>query len=139
MSALRLDRGVALGLAGSPADGLGEKSAASVAAGQSPPRIYAFISSGRLLVFASNLAGKINMSDVVSLRGQPIISPGEVNPEVVELAEKLLNMAHSGEINALVALAIHSDDATSTFRRGSLTYRLVGSMTVMLHEICAGL
>lgn len=79
------------------------------------------------------------MSDVISLRGEPIVPPGEVNPEVVELAEKLLNMARSGEINALVALAIHADDATSTFRRGALSYRLVGSMTVMLHEICAGL
>ena len=58
------------------------------------------------------------MSNIVGLRGEEIISPGEVNPGAVEIAEKLLEMSRSGsEIKAIVALTIHSDEGISTFRR----------------------
>lgn len=78
------------------------------------------------------------MSNLVSLRGEAILAPGEVNPEVVEIAEKLLDMARSGEINAIVAFTTHADDGISTFRRGTTSYRLIGTITAALHEMCVG-
>jgi hypothetical protein len=79
------------------------------------------------------------MSNLVSLRGEAIPAPGEVNPEVVELAEKLLDLARSGEIKALQAFMVHADDCVSAQSKGGANYRLVGIMTHVIHDICAAM
>lgn len=79
------------------------------------------------------------MSNIVGLRGEAIRPPGEVNPEVVALAEELLELARSGEINALQAVFIHADETVGARQRGGANYRLVGMLTRIIHDICAGM
>lgn len=77
------------------------------------------------------------MSNLVSLRGEEIPAPGEVNPEVVALAEELLELARSGEIHTLQAIFIHADETVGARQRGSTNYRLLGMLTKIIHDICA--
>jgi hypothetical protein len=79
------------------------------------------------------------MSNVVGLRGEEIRPPGEVNPDVVAQAEKILEMAKSGEINALVAAWLHADETVGGARKGGSNYRLLGLLTHLSHDICADL
>lgn len=79
------------------------------------------------------------MSNIVGLRGEQIRPPGEVNPEVVTLAEELLALARSGAIHTLSAVFIHADETVSARQRGSSNYRLIGMFTKIIHDICAGM
>lgn len=79
------------------------------------------------------------MSNVVGLRGQEIRPPGEVTPDVVKLAEELLELARGGEINTLVAVFIHADETVGARQKGVANYRLVGMLTKIIHDICAGM
>ena len=79
------------------------------------------------------------MSNIVGLRGEEIRPPGEVNPEVVEIAERILEMARSGEISTLVAVYIHADETVGARQKGIGNYRVVGMLTKISHDICAGL
>lgn len=79
------------------------------------------------------------MSNIVGLRGEQIRPPGEVNPEVVALAEELLALARGGEIHTLSAVFIHADETVGSRQRGVSNYRLVGMMTKIIHDICAGM
>jgi len=72
---------------------------------------------------------------IVSLRGEEIKPPGEPNPEAVEAAERLLELARSGEINTIFAVVQHADESVSAWRRGSITNRLIGLSYQMLHEM----
>lgn len=79
------------------------------------------------------------MSDkVVSLRsGNEILAPGEVSPATVELLEKLLVMARSGEIQGAVVFMTHSDGAIGADHSAGLpmTYQLAGRMLQITNEI----
>lgn len=77
------------------------------------------------------------MSNIVGLRGEEIRPPGEVNPEVVAIAEEILELARGGEIHSLVAVLVHADEAVGSRQRGMSSYRLVGMMTKIIHDICA--
>lgn len=77
------------------------------------------------------------MSNIVGLRGEAIRPPGEVNPEVVALAEELLGLAQAGEIHTLQAIFIHADETVGSRQRGAMNYRLVGMLTKIIHDICA--
>lgn len=66
---------------------------------------------------------------VVSLRGDPVMAPGEVSPSTVALAERILEMARSGEIQGLVAVMLHSDSAVSYDCTGAVTFSIVGKLT----------
>lgn len=80
------------------------------------------------------------MSDtVVSLRGEPIRPPGEVNPEVVAIAEEILEMARGGEIHTLTAVFTHADECVGCRQRGTGNYRLVGMLMKVVHDILAGM
>jgi hypothetical protein len=79
------------------------------------------------------------MSNLVSLRGEALRSPGEVNPEVVALAEELLELARSGEIHSLIAIFVHADESVGSLQRGMSSYRLIGMMTKTIHDICASM
>lgn len=74
---------------------------------------------------------------VVSLRGEQILAPGEVNPEVVQMLEDLLDHARSGEIKTVVAVFVHADDTAGSWQKGTKSYRLVGMLTKVLHDLCA--
>ena len=80
------------------------------------------------------------MSNVVGLRG--IVAPdGDRTPhaEVVEQAEKLLEMARSGEIIGIQSVVIHSDaTAVSLFRAGSYNYAAAGMLTAAAHGVIDG-
>lgn len=79
------------------------------------------------------------MGNIVGLRGEAIRPPGEVNPEVVKVAEELLALAQSGEIHTLSAVFIHADETVGSRQKGSGNYRLVGMLTKIIHDICAGM
>lgn len=75
---------------------------------------------------------------VVSIRGEKIFAAGEINPEVVKLAEDLLEMAKSGQINALFAVMTHSDETVSSLHEGLVTYRFIGMVASELHLMSTG-
>lgn len=75
---------------------------------------------------------------IVGIRGEPVVVPGEINPEVVKLAEDILEMARSGAINALFAVVTHSDETVSSLHQGLVTLRVIGAVTHELHNMCAG-
>lgn len=79
------------------------------------------------------------MSNIVGLRGEEIRPPGEVNLEVVALAEELLELARSGEISTLIAVFVHADECVGARKRGTGSYRIVGMMTKLIHDICASM
>jgi hypothetical protein len=79
------------------------------------------------------------MSNIVGLRGEEIRPPGAVNPEVVALAEELLALAQGGEIHTLQAVFIHADETVGARQRGVCNYRLVGMLTKIIHDMCAGM
>lgn len=78
------------------------------------------------------------MSNVVGLRGEEIQAAGEPNPDVVKLAEDLLDMARSGQINALFAVMTHSDETVSALHQGLVTYRFIGMVASELHLMSVG-
>ena len=68
------------------------------------------------------------MSNVIGLRGAvaPISEP---SPDVVEIAQRLLDLAASGEIMGIQAVVLHRDStAVSQFRRGGINYAMVGML-----------
>lgn len=68
---------------------------------------------------------------VVSLRGGEIQPPGEVRPNVVELAEEILERARSGEIMGLSAVLHHSDEACSFRHVGPTDFRVLGCLETL--------
>lgn len=75
------------------------------------------------------------VAKVVSLRGTPLPTPGEPEPGVVRLAEKLAEMARSGEIVGLGAVVVHSDEGTSNFHEGVSTMGQLGSLEMLRDRI----
>lgn len=75
---------------------------------------------------------------IVSLRsGIEILAPGEVSKATIDLFEKLLTMARSGEINGAVAFVLHGDGAVGADYNAGLpvTYKLVGRMLQLTNEL----
>lgn len=68
------------------------------------------------------------MSNIVSLRGEEIISPGEAVPEVVRLAEAILEMARSGEARGLFIVVNHVDDTHSKDYAGEINNGTLGAV-----------
>jgi hypothetical protein len=69
------------------------------------------------------------MSNVVGLNG-PVIDPArKPNADAIDLCEKLLERARSGEVNTIAAFAGHHDECVSFQICGNITYRLLGLMT----------
>lgn len=66
------------------------------------------------------------MSKVVTLTGDPVNDPRESREDVIEVAERLLDMAKSGEINGLFCVVRYHDESTGLFRRGVQTWALLG-------------
>lgn len=76
------------------------------------------------------------MSNIVSISGGGEIAPPyEPIPKVVEIAEKILEMARAGEIQGLTAFLQHSDDTFTCRRGGDISYRLIGIMTVVTADL----
>lgn len=79
------------------------------------------------------------MSNIIGLRGEPIRPPGEADPVVVKALEEYLEMARSGEIKGMTAVFVHADDTVTGSRKGENTYRSIGLLTHMIHDLCAAL
>lgn len=73
---------------------------------------------------------------VVSLKGAPVAAPGTPNPDLVEDLEKLLDMARSGEINAIAYGVVYRDGLTSYRWVGRITRALVGSLELAKMSMC---
>lgn len=73
---------------------------------------------------------------VVSLRGEPVRAPGEVNPVVVKELEKLLEMARSGELHGFAVALLHSDRSASYRIVGFNDFKLIGATEVMKSVMC---
>lgn len=76
---------------------------------------------------------------IVSLSGNPVRAPGEVDPEVVEVCRELLERAESGNIHTIVAVFMEADETVGSRQKGDSSYRLVGMLTRVIHGICAGM
>lgn len=68
---------------------------------------------------------------IVNLRGQELPEPGEVVPEVVAIAENLLEMARSGEVQGVLYVALHADEQTTAERGGCYTRGMLGLLEIV--------
>lgn len=68
---------------------------------------------------------------VVSLRGGAIVSPGEPVDVVIEALEAVLEMARAGEVQGIVMVMMHADDATSTRRGGVKSRAMIGCLEIL--------
>jgi hypothetical protein len=75
------------------------------------------------------------MSNIVGLRGDEFLAPGIAHPETAKLAEEILEMARSGEIQGLTAILSHHDAVVSARRTGRISYALLGIMASVAHDI----
>jgi hypothetical protein len=72
------------------------------------------------------------MSDkVVSMKGEPVLAPGEPDAETVVELEKLLEAARSGEVQGIAIVFLHADGAVNCTYGGKTTYALVGKLVQM--------
>lgn len=76
---------------------------------------------------------------VVSLRGDPIVQPGEPVEAVITEIEELLEMARSGEIKGFAAAVLFTDDAVTMRRPGVLSRSIIGTLEIMKLDICEAL
>ncbi|MDP3940087.1 MAG: hypothetical protein Q8R92_18370 [Deltaproteobacteria bacterium] len=75
------------------------------------------------------------MSKVVSLRGDPIASPGQPNQDVIAAAEKILELAQSGEIGGLTYALDFVDNSTGAAMVGDTSRGTVGRLFGLATEI----
>lgn len=73
--------------------------------------------------------------NVVSMKGDPILQPGEPVPSVVEWCEQLVERARAGEIKGIACCVVFADDATGAAIRGQISYALVGRMHAVSQEV----
>jgi hypothetical protein len=67
-------------------------------------------------------------SKVVGLRGQAVIDERKPNPDVVDMCEKLLEQAVSGEITGVIIVKHYFDQANGLTKAGYLSYGSVGQL-----------
>ena len=67
------------------------------------------------------------MTNIVSLRGHEIRPPGEPYPEVIELAQDLLQRAQAGEIKGLFTVLTYQDDSYTHRSAGILANGTLGA------------
>lgn len=75
---------------------------------------------------------------VVSLKGDPIVSPGTPNQELIEDLEKVLEKAKSGEIISIAYAILYSDELTSYRWVGKMTRAIVGTLELIKYGLCRG-
>jgi len=73
---------------------------------------------------------------VVSIKGQPIVPPGTVDPIVVAELERLLAQAQSGEISGIAYVTLFRDDCTNYSRVGRLTRAVLGTLELLKVSMC---
>lgn len=79
------------------------------------------------------------MAEVVSMRGEPIVAPGEPVDDVVALARDILQRAEAGAIRGLVACISHSDETFQGKTAGQvLSYGMLGVMSHQHHVLNDG-
>jgi hypothetical protein len=67
-------------------------------------------------------------SKVVGLRGQAVIDKRKPNQDVVDICEKLLEQARSGEITGVIIVKHYFDEAGGLNKAGYLSYSSVGQL-----------
>jgi hypothetical protein len=72
---------------------------------------------------------------VVGLRGRAVVDGREPRADVVELAERIAEMARSGEIVGLAATWGFADDSTGARLRGIVGYSTVGRLEGLKADI----
>lgn len=77
------------------------------------------------------------MTAVVSLRGDPITAPGEVDPKALEVARDALARVESGECNGVVIVLSYADGATGHLIGGSRVSgdRMLGALARAMHNM----
>jgi hypothetical protein len=71
------------------------------------------------------------MSNVTSIRGAEIMPPGIPVPGVVDVAERMLEMAKSGQINSISAAVQCADSSTEYHCAGEVTNSVIGTIERM--------
>jgi hypothetical protein len=79
------------------------------------------------------------MAEVTALHGGTVKgSMSQPIPEIVDMAERLLEAAKSGEVVGIAACMTHRDDCTSYEITGLVQCRgLLGTLAMAQHEITA--
>jgi hypothetical protein len=73
--------------------------------------------------------------NVVSLKGNQVLAPFEVNEAAVKAAEQLLEKTLAGEVQGLVLVMAHADGTFTYTDVGPTTFGLVGKVTQVLHYL----
>jgi hypothetical protein len=65
---------------------------------------------------------------VVSLKGAEIVPPGTPRPNIITMAEQILDRAKSGDLMGLSVVMYHADDTHSHWHEGRAVYATVGCL-----------
>ncbi len=77
--------------------------------------------------------------DVISISGDPILTSGQADPEVVERLEGLLEAARAGEVVGFAGVAVHSDLVCSLRLAGlCCSFDAIGGLTVLQAALARG-
>ena len=68
---------------------------------------------------------------VVSLTGAEIIPPGTPKPDLIALAEEILERARSGDLAGLSVVLKHADDTHSYRHHGPVAYATIGCIETL--------
>lgn len=68
------------------------------------------------------------MTNIVSLYGDPLNDGRTPITSVVEMCEKLLELAASGEVTGVTCVMHWSDGASGMMRQGVLSYSMIGRL-----------
>lgn len=80
------------------------------------------------------------MAEVVSMRGEPIVAPGEPVDDVVALARDILQRAEAGAIRGLVICISNSDETFQGRRAGhDISYGMLGVIAHFAHILNANM
>lgn len=75
------------------------------------------------------------MSNVISLNGEELLSPGETCHELITELEELLERARSGDLHGIHAVLVHSDQSITKCRTLTANYRSVGAAFSMAMDM----
>jgi hypothetical protein len=75
------------------------------------------------------------VSNIVSLKGAPIVPPGTPRPDVAEELEALAAMARAGALDGLVVALLFPDNCTSYRIKGRINRACVGVLEMVKFKL----
>jgi hypothetical protein len=75
------------------------------------------------------------VSEVVGIRGNPVVGAAERQPLVIEQLETVLERARSGDVQGVQIFTLHSDGLAGHWQGGLVQYSMIGMMFAAFQSI----